>query len=103
MQRPNILLLFADQQRADTIGALGNPVIRTPALDRLVREGVTFTSAYTPSAECVPARCSVTFGQYPGRTRCYSNGWPMPWDEKESGMAALVRAGYRTHGYSRDR
>jgi arylsulfatase A-like enzyme len=96
--RPNILLLFTDQQRADTIGALGNPVIRTPNLDRLSRDGTAFTSAYTPAAECVPARCGMVFGQYPGRTRCYNNGSPMPWDAKETFMAALARAGYCTHG-----
>ena len=54
--RPNILLIFTDMQRADTIAALGNPVIRTPALDRLVREGTAFDSAYSPSPVCVPAR-----------------------------------------------
>jgi arylsulfatase A-like enzyme len=43
-RRPNILLLLADQQRADTIAALGNPIIRTPALDRLVHEGTSFRS-----------------------------------------------------------
>jgi arylsulfatase len=96
--QPNILLLFTDQQRADTIAALGNPVIRTPNLDRLVHEGTAFTSAFTPAAECVPARCCLTTGQYPGKNRCYNNGSPMPWDEKESVMAALARAGYHTHG-----
>ncbi len=97
MSRPNILLLFTDQQRADTIGALGNPVIRTPHLDRLVREGTAFTSAYTPSPECVPARACLTFGQYPARTNCYGNGSPMPWDSKDNFMAALGRSGYHTH------
>ena len=38
--RPNILVIFTDQMRADVIGALGNPVIRTPHLDRLVRDGL---------------------------------------------------------------
>jgi arylsulfatase len=42
-QRPNILWYCADQQRWDTIRALGNPHVRTPTLDRLVREGVAFT------------------------------------------------------------
>lgn len=95
---PNILLIFTDQQRFDTIGALGNPVIRTPHLDRLVREGTAFTSAYTPAPECVPARASLLFGQYPQRTRCYRNGHAMPLDSKETYMAALVRAGYHAHG-----
>jgi len=65
--RPNILFLFSDQQRADTIGALGNPFAKTPHLDRLCREGTAFTSAYSPSPECVPARCCVLTGHYVDR------------------------------------
>ena len=56
---PNVLILFTDMQRADTIRALGNPVIRTPNLDRLATEGTAFTSCYTPSPVCVSARCSM--------------------------------------------
>jgi arylsulfatase len=96
--RPNILILFTDQQRADTIGALGNPIIRTPHLDRLCAEGTAFTSAYTPSPVCVSARCALHYGQYPSRTHCYENGSPMPTDGRQSFMDALTEAGYRTHG-----
>ena len=45
-KRPNILFLISDDQRYDTIGALGNRTIRTPNLDALVRGGVTFTRPY---------------------------------------------------------
>ncbi len=96
-KRPNILHLFTDMQRFDTIAALGNPVIRTPNLDRLCEEGVAFTSAYTPSPVCVAARCSMIYGQYPMHTKCYENS-RMPTDERETFMDALARAGYRTHG-----
>ena len=61
--RPNVLFLFADDQRADTIAALGNPVIRTPNLDRLVRSGVAFNRAYMQGsmqpATCVPSRAML--------------------------------------------
>ena len=97
MPRPNIVLLFTDQQRFDTIGALGNPVIRTPHLDRLVREGACFTSAYTPAPVCVPARSSLIYGRYPHRSGCTYNGDAMP-HELPSLMALLTQAGYRTHG-----
>jgi len=96
--RPNILFLFTDQQRFDTIRALGNSVIRTPNLDRLVRGGTSFTNAYSPAPECVPARCCLTFGQYPAQTGCYGNGDFYPTDERETFMTSLTRAGYRTHG-----
>ena len=94
--RPNILLLFTDQQRADTIGALGNPVIQTPALDSLVREGTSFVSAYTPSPVCIAARCSLILSQWPHQTGCTANV-PMP-QERTSLMELLADAGYQTHG-----
>ncbi len=96
-KRPNVLWFFTDQQRFDTIAALGNPVIRTPNFDRLAREGVAFTSAYTPSPVCISARCSMIYGQYPLHTGCYENTI-MPQDDRPSIMAALTQAGYRTHG-----
>src|SRR3972149_486390 len=96
---PNILLLFTDQQRADTLGVL-NPVLRTPALDRLCTEGTTFTHAYTPVPVCVPARCSLIFGQYATKTGCYENNFPMPAEsvERPTFMSALTMAGYQTYG-----
>lgn len=96
-RRPNILLFFCDQLRGDAVGALGNAIIRTPNLDRLCREGVAFTSAYTPSPVCIAARCSMHYGQYPHNTGCYENT-PMPTDGRQSFMDALRTAGYRTHG-----
>lgn len=94
--RPNILLIMTDQQRFDTIGALGNPYIRTPSLDRLVREGTSFLSAYTASPVCVPARCSMMYGRYPLFTGCLENNFSMPEDQK-SFVDHLSSAGYRTH------
>lgn len=94
--RPNILLIFTDQQRHDTIGALGNRVIQTPAMDSLVNEGVAFTSAYTPAPVCVAARCSMLLGQWAHQTGCTSND-PMPQD-RTSLMELLRDAGYQTRG-----
>lgn len=95
-RQPNILLLFTDMQRADTIAALGNPVIRTPHLDRLVREGTTFTRCYSPSPVCVPARCCLHYGLYPQRTGTFENR-PMMADNGASYPAVLGRHGFRTH------
>ena len=94
-RRPNILILFTDMQRADTVGALGNPVIRTPSLDRLATEGTAFTSCYTPSPVCVSARCCMHYGQYTQRTGLYSNG-PMMEDNGASIPGLLGAEGYRT-------
>jgi len=94
---PNILHLFADQQRFDTISALGNPFIKTPALDRLAREGTSFVNAFTPSPVCVPARAAMHYGKYPWHTGCYDNGDPWPTAETPNIPSLLGGAGYRTH------
>lgn len=93
--RPNILFIFTDQQRSDTIAALGNTAIKTPNLDRLVREGVAFTNAFSPSPICVPARSCLHYGQYPGKTKCWGNARPMPGD-RDSYADMLTRSGYDT-------
>ena len=95
-KQPNILLLFTDQQRFDTIAALGNNLIKTPAMDRLVAEGTAFTRAYTPSPVCIPGRCSMVTGQPAHITECTDNV-PMP-QNFGSFMEHLQDAGYQTHG-----
>jgi len=72
--RPNILWICTDQQRYDTIHALGNPAIRTPNLDRLVSEGVAFTRTYTQSPVCSPSRASFLSGYYPSTIHVNRNG-----------------------------
>lgn len=72
--RPNILWYCTDQQRFDTIGALGNPHVQTPVLDELVRTGTAFTHAYCQSPICTPSRSSFMTGQYPSRVRNTRNG-----------------------------
>jgi arylsulfatase A-like enzyme len=66
-RRPNILFLFADDQRADTISAHGNPHIRTPNLDQLVRSGFSFRRNYVfggnNGAVCIPSRAMVMTGR----------------------------------------
>lgn len=96
-ERPNILFVLTDQQRADTIAAAGNPHIRTPTMDRLCREGVRFDRAYTPSPVCVSARSALIHGQYPHNNGCYDNGFPMPTD-RPTMMDLLSNAGYNCHG-----
>jgi arylsulfatase A-like enzyme len=65
MSRPNLLLILADQHRFDCVGVNGHPLLRTPALDRLAREGVNFTHAFTPIPVCAPARTSLLTGAWP--------------------------------------
>ena len=72
--RPNILWICTDQQRHDTIHALGNDHIRTPNLDRLASEGVAFTRAYCQSPICTPSRASFLTGRYPSTIHVNRNG-----------------------------
>ncbi|MBA2447366.1 MAG: sulfatase-like hydrolase/transferase [Chloroflexi bacterium] len=73
-RRPNILWYCADQMRFDAIGALGNPHAHTPNLDRLVGEGVAFTSAYCQAPICTPSRASFLTGKYPSTIHVNTNG-----------------------------
>ncbi len=66
---PNILLIISDQQRTDTLGFLGRTPCRTPHLDRLAAEGVSFDCALTPCPLCGPARASLFTGLYPHQAR----------------------------------
>jgi arylsulfatase A-like enzyme len=90
-ERPNILLIISDDQRADTIGALGNPHIQTPTLDRLVREGTTFTRAIAAYPICHASRRELLTGRC--LFRVGEKGLP-------PGVATLPgtlrKAGYRT-------
>ncbi|MBN1249905.1 MAG: sulfatase-like hydrolase/transferase [Anaerolineae bacterium] len=73
-EKPNILWICTDQQRYDTIRALGNDTIRTPNLDRLVREGVAFLRAYAQCPICTPSRASFLTGRYPSTVHVNRNG-----------------------------
>ncbi len=92
--RPNILWLCTDQQRFDTIRLLGNPLVRSPNVDRLVEEGVTFTQAYCQSPVCAPSRASFLTGRYPRTTGCRQNGQMIPENEVLISRM-LADAGYR--------
>ena len=71
---PNILWYCSDQQRFDTIGALGNPHVHTPNLDRFVSESVSFTHTYTQCPICTPSRASFLTGKYPSTVHLNTNG-----------------------------
>lgn len=95
-QRPNILLITTDQQRADHIGLKGLRAIQTPHLDRLGREGIHFDRAYCPSPICTPCRVSLLTGQYPSRHGAYSIGVTLPRFPRPTLPDILGSNGYRT-------
>jgi arylsulfatase A-like enzyme len=73
-ERPNILWICTDQQRYDTIGALGNSYVSTPNIDKLVESGTAFTHAYCQSPICTPSRASFLTGRYPSAVHVNGNG-----------------------------
>lgn len=98
---PNILFIMTDQQRFDTIAALGATQARTPNLDRLVRRGVACTNAYSSCPVCVPARYSLMSGCEPSKTSWMSNWAPGDHVRDRCGpylAETLAARGYHTWG-----
>ena len=63
---PNILFITTDQQRRDTLGCYGNPLISTPNIDRLAAEGICLDRAYCESPICLPSRVTMITGKKAG-------------------------------------
>ena len=93
--QPNILWICTDQQRYDTIGALNNPHVHTPNIDRLVTQGVAFTHAFCQSPICTPSRASFLTGMYPSRVHGCMNG-----NDKWAEAAPLVTSLLADAGYT---
>jgi arylsulfatase A-like enzyme len=91
----NLLLITNDQHRFDCLGASGNPVIRTPNMDRLAQEGVLLESHYVQCPQCVPSRAAMHTGRYPHVNRTPGNLYRLP-DTEETLAAILNRRGYTT-------
>ncbi|NOY59529.1 MAG: sulfatase-like hydrolase/transferase, partial [Calditrichaeota bacterium] len=66
-QKPNIIFLLTDDQRWDTMGCMGNKIIKTPNMDALAKEGVLFKNAFVTTSICCVSRASIFLGQYARR------------------------------------
>ena len=101
MPKPNILIFMTDHQRADS--ALSEHPSVTPNLDRLAREGVTFTNTFCPSPHCCPSRATFFSGLYPSRHGVWNNicnRQALSYGLKEGvrlWSEDLAEAGYRLH------
>ncbi len=82
MEKPNILFIFSDQQRWDTLGCYGQPLDISPNLDRIAAEGVRFEQAITCQPVCGPARACLQTGKYATEMGTFRNGIPLPLDER---------------------
>ena len=98
-KKPNILFIFTDDQRFDTVGALGNSEIITPNIDKLVEKGTTFTQAHIPcgscAAVCMPSRAMLNCGR--SLYHVFNCGESIP--REHTTIAESFRSnGYRTFG-----
>ncbi len=94
---PNVLFLFSDQQRWDTLSCYGQPIFPdlTPNLDRMAADGVRIEHAFTPQPVCGPTRSCLQTGLYATETGCFKNDIALPLDAVT--IAKLFsKAGYET-------
>jgi arylsulfatase A-like enzyme len=97
--KPNILFVFTDDQRFDTIGALGHPEIHTPHMDRLVSMGTTFTQAHIPGGTCAAICCPSRAMLHTGRTLFHLDGVGEQIPAEHTTLGEHLReAGYATFG-----
>jgi len=93
IQKPNVVFVFADQWRAQSMGYAGNTDVITPHLDQLAREGVCFTNAVSTSPVCTPYRAMLLTGKY-----ILKNGMFMNDVTLEPGSESLAKL-YKQEGY----
>lgn len=94
---PNILFFLTDDQRNDTLGCAGHPIVKTPVIDGLARQGVRFENMFVTTSICAASRASIFLGVHE-RTHGYTFGKPaVPQDVAKTSYPLLLRqVGYRT-------
>jgi arylsulfatase A-like enzyme len=92
-RRPNILLITDDQHNARNMSCAGDPLVRTPNLDKLAARGARFTHGYSCNMICAPSRVSMITGQYVHSHGYYGNSGPQP--DRPVWMTSYLRQ----HGY----
>ena len=99
-QRPNIVIILADDLGFGDTGCYGATKIPTPNIDRLGRQGLRFTDAHSPSATCTPSRYAMLTGQYPWRkagTGILPGNAPLIIDPQHATLPSILKkAGYQT-------
>ncbi|MEM6460259.1 MAG: sulfatase-like hydrolase/transferase, partial [Planctomycetota bacterium] len=98
--RPNVLMVLADQHHAGLLGCAGHPQVKTPRLDAFARAAVRFTDAYCQNPICTPSRVSLLSGQYPHNTGCYGLSGTSPM-HLPSLFSHFRGHGYRTAGFGK--
>ncbi|TLX75626.1 sulfatase [Labilibacter sediminis] len=99
-QKPNIVLIVADDHGTDALGCYGNSVIKTPAMDALAMDGIRFNNAYCTSASCSASRSTLLTGKYNHAIGHYGHEHAFhhfsTFNKEKSLMHYLEKGGYRT-------
>jgi len=96
-ERPNFLILITDDQRDDSLGCAGHPVLETPAIDGIASRGVRFVNAFVTTPICAASRASVLTGAWERRHGYTFGTRPLTAEQIAVSYPALLRdAGYRT-------
>lgn len=80
MKKPNIIFVFADQLRYDSLGCSGNSVVKTPNIDKLAEQGIVYDKAFSSCPICSPYRAQILSGQYNHRNGVICNEYKMKTD-----------------------
>jgi arylsulfatase A-like enzyme len=94
-ERPNFILMIADDMGRNDCGAYGQPRVKTPNIDALARSGMRFDRAFVTASSCSPSRSSIITGRYPHNTDAEELHWPLP-AAQTTFVEALRSAGYWT-------
>lgn len=94
-QKPNVVYILTDQWRASAFGYAGDPNIKTPHIDQLAKESISFSNAISVTPVCTPHRSALLTGRYPTTTGMFLNDLYLP--DKELTIAEIYKAeGYNT-------
>jgi N-sulfoglucosamine sulfohydrolase len=94
-KRPNILFCIADDASLEFIGAYGSSLVKTPAFDRVAKEGLLFVNAYTPNAKCSPSRACILTGRNSWQLEAAGNHAPIYPEKFITFIEALKGNGYK--------
>ena len=95
ISRPNIVLIMTDDQGWGQTGYMNHPILKTPNLDKMAKNGICFKRFYAGGPVCSPTRATVLTGRTHDHTGVFNHGFPLRLQEKTLSQA-LLKAGYAT-------
>jgi len=101
-ERPNVVYIMSDELAYYEVSYMGNPLIKTPNIDRMAQQGIRFTQALAGCSVCAPLRCTLMTGKHMGHCSVRKNDGGTPLRAGEETIASMLRrAGYATGGFGK--